>query len=140
MYYLNAIQSGHILVNGSQVDPTYIVQHDDLIIHHIHRHEPVVTSKPIVMIDYQDDFMVIDKPGGIPAHPGGRYRYNSVTQLLQRQLNVSRLFPANRLDLPTSGIMLIGLNVDGARRLWADTVEGRVQKEYLCRVVGKFPE
>lgn len=36
--------------------------------------------------------------------------------------------------------MFIGLNVDGARRLWADTVEGRVQKEYLCRVVGKFPE
>ena len=59
------------MVNGSHVDPTYIVQHDDLIIHHIHRHEPVVTSKPIVMIDYQDDFMVIDKPGGIPVCMNG---------------------------------------------------------------------
>lgn len=47
---------------------------------------------------------------------------------------------ANRLDMPTSGLMFIGLNVDGARRLWADTAERRVQKEYLCRVVGKFPE
>ncbi|KAJ8652684.1 hypothetical protein O0I10_011691, partial [Lichtheimia ornata] len=140
MYYHNAIQCGHITVNGSQVEPTYVVQHNDLIIHHIHRHEPAVTAKPIEIIDQQDDFVVIDKPGGIPAHPGGRYRYNSVTQLLQRQLNVSRLFPANRLDLPTSGLMFIGLNVDGARRLWADTVEGRVQKEYLCRVVGKFPD
>lgn len=81
-----------------------------------------------------------------------------MTQLLQRQLNVSRLFrksnvvlfysdmstyshiAANRLDLPTSGLMFIGLNVDGARRLWADTAGRRVQKEYLCRVVGKFPE
>lgn len=66
-----------------------------------------------------------------------------VSQMLYSFILICRLIvniAANRLDLPTSGLMFIGLNVDGARRLWADTAGRRVQKEYLCRVVGKFPE
>lgn len=52
------------------------------------------------------------------------------------------VFPAaaNRLDRPTSGLMLIGLNSERARQFESQMVQGKIQKEYVCRVVGEFPE
>lgn len=47
---------------------------------------------------------------------------------------------ANRLDRPTSGLMLIGLNSERARQFESQMVQGKIQKEYVCRVVGEFPE
>ena len=45
----------------------------------------------------------------------------------------------NRLDRLTSGLMILALYPDRARRLCAEFVKGRVQKEYIARVKGCFP-
>lgn len=60
--------------------------------HRIHRHEPAVTNKPIQIVHRQDDLLVINKPGGIPVHPAGRYRHNTVIHVLRKTLDVPRLF------------------------------------------------
>ncbi|KAI9316827.1 pseudouridine synthase, partial [Dichotomocladium elegans] len=142
VYYRHAIETGLITVNRRQVSPDYLVRTQDHIVHCIHRHEPAVTAKPIIILQQQqhDDLLAINKPGGIPVHPGGRYWHNTVTQLLKEQLGVPRLFPVNRLDLPTSGLFFVGLNAERARLLSDEMVRGAVQKEYLCRVDGKFPD
>ncbi|KAI8144836.1 hypothetical protein BJV82DRAFT_60895 [Fennellomyces sp. T-0311] len=139
-YYRHAMESGLITVNGERVSPDHIVMNNDVLGHKIHRHEPVVTGKPIEIVHRSDDLLVINKPGGIPIHPAGRYRHNTVIHVLRKTLGVDRLFPANRLDRPTSGLMLIGLNAERARQLEAEMVGGHIQKEYVCRVVGEFPE
>lgn len=95
------------------------------------------------------------------VHPAGRYRHNTVIHVLRKELGVSRLYrkchdpiyprvhffsymgvpvAANRLDRPTSGLMLIGLNSERARQFESQMVQGKIQKEYVCRVVGEFPE
>lgn len=52
-----------------------------------------------------------------------------------------RIFPAvNRLDRLTSGLMFFALNAKAANSIISDFIEGRVRKEYLARVRGKFPE
>lgn len=46
----------------------------------------------------------------------------------------------NRLDRPTSGLIVLGLSVDRARELERAMSAGQIQKEYVCRVEGEFPE
>ncbi|KAI9311926.1 DRAP deaminase [Dichotomocladium elegans] len=140
VYYRHAIEHGLITINGEKVGLDYVIKNNDVLGHHIHRHEPVVTAKPIDIVHQDDSLLVINKPGGIPVHPAGRYRHNTVIHVLRKQLNIPRLFPANRLDRPTSGLMLIGLNSERARQFESQMVSGQIQKEYVCRVVGEFPD
>lgn len=46
----------------------------------------------------------------------------------------------NRLDRLTSGCMFIGTNAKAARILTDEIFNGTMRKEYVARVLGKFPE
>ena len=46
----------------------------------------------------------------------------------------------NRLDRLTSGLMILALSGKAASRLAREFVDGKVQKEYVARVRGEFPE
>ncbi|KAJ2486265.1 DRAP deaminase [Coemansia sp. RSA 2320] len=139
-YYETAIKRGIIRLNNENVGPSTIVRNGDLITHFIHRHEPPVTTQPLVVVCKTDDgLLVVDKPASIPVHPGGQFNYNSAIKLLEIKHGYHSLFPINRLDRLTSGLMLIGLNSDVARRLEHDLLAHRIQKEYICRVKGVFP-
>lgn len=50
------------------------------------------------------------------------------------------IIAANRLDLPTSGLMLIARNSARAKQIEREMSGGLIRKEYVCRVDGKFPE
>ncbi|KAI9179772.1 DRAP deaminase [Blastocladiella emersonii ATCC 22665] len=88
-YYLNAIKTGGIQINGQQVDPSYVIQNSDMITHQIHRHEPPVAADPVTIIASGRDVVVINKPASIPVHPTGRYRHNTVLHLLQREMGAA---------------------------------------------------
>ncbi|KAG0175302.1 hypothetical protein DFQ28_001831 [Apophysomyces sp. BC1034] len=139
-YYNRAIEKGLVTINGEKVDVDTVVRNGDVIGHQIHRHEPPATDKPIRIVYEQKDLYVIDKPGGIPVHPAGRYRHNTVLHVLRKQYNIETLYPANRLDRLTSGLMLIALNSQRAKELEQEMSQGKIQKEYVCRVEGEFPE
>lgn len=46
----------------------------------------------------------------------------------------------NRLDRLTSGLMILALSGKAASKLAREFAEGKVKKEYVARVKGKFPE
>lgn len=51
------------------------------------------------------------------------------------------LTPAvNRLDRLTSGLMILGLSGPASRDLALEFQKGKVQKEYIARVRGHFPD
>ncbi|KAI8086147.1 DRAP deaminase [Halteromyces radiatus] len=138
-YYKYAIARGLITLNGIQVDADTVIQNSDVVGHKIHRHEPPVTDSPIKIIHETEDLLVIDKPGGIPVHPAGRYRHNSVVHVLKKERNIPKLFPSNRLDRLTSGLMLICKSSIKASRMEKEMTRGNIKKEYICRVDGEFP-
>ncbi|KAJ3190632.1 RNA pseudouridylate synthase domain containing protein 2 [Irineochytrium annulatum] len=141
-YYRGAIECGKISVNGKQVDTTYLVRNEDLISHATHRHEPPVTAAPITIVHRDDTLLVINKPASVPVHPTGRYNHNSVVGILcspEHGFSIDALFPANRIDRLTSGVLLIALTKGRATELMTCMQEREVGKEYLCRVKGKFP-
>uniref|UniRef100_A0AAV1U9D5 Pseudouridine synthase RsuA/RluA-like domain-containing protein n=1 Tax=Peronospora matthiolae TaxID=2874970 RepID=A0AAV1U9D5_9STRA len=106
-----------------------------------------------------NEVMVVDKPSGIPVHPTGSYHFNSLVQILQHErrkatqgeieVETLELFPVHRLDRLTSGLLLLAKSVEKARSLSAEltatsSVEGLesrlVQKYYVARVTGEFPQ
>ncbi|KAJ1950017.1 DRAP deaminase, partial [Linderina macrospora] len=136
-----AIKDGLIEINEKRVTPDTVICNSDLVTHKIHRHEPPVTTQELGIVrETEEGMLVVDKPGSIPVHPSGRYNYNSVIKILELKHGYSKLFPVNRLDRLTSGLMLIGLNADMARVVERQMVEHRIQKEYICKVKGEFPE
>jgi tRNA pseudouridine synthase 9 len=141
-YYEKAILEGRVVLNGKAVPSTStIVKNGDIISHTLHRHEPPCTAQPIGIVHEDDDIIVIDKPAGMPVHPAGRYNYNSIIEVLRvdRGLGWNPL-PCNRLDRLTSGIMFIGKHKQAAENMSAQIRGRTVKKEYICRVVGEFPE
>ena len=130
---------GGITVNYKKISPDYIVNNNEIIAHVTHRHEVPVTAAPIKIVHSDDDLLVIDKPASIPVHPSGRYRHNTIVFILARDYNFRDLNTIHRLDRLTSGLLLFGKTKQKAVEL-SELIQSRsVQKEYICRVEGKFP-
>lgn len=125
------------------------LQLHDLIYNTKHFHEPCVPSetsintetKTSIRIVYEDsEIIVVDKPSGIPTHPSGNYRFNSVTEILKHDLNIE-LWPCHRLDKVTSGILILGITKEGTSKYMnlITQSQDKVHKTYVARVVGEFP-
>ena len=90
---------------------------------------------------YRDDHMVVvDKPANLLVHPSeiDRRETRSAMMILRDQLG-QWVWPAHRLDRPTSGLLVFALDRDCARELAMAFQEHRVRKEYLAIVRGHPP-
>ena len=139
-YYKDAIEDGRIVLNGKPCTDIHTrVKNGDVISHTLHRHEPPVSAQEIRVIHETDNMIVIDKPAGIPVHPAGRYKYNSIVEIMRAERH--KLFnplPCNRLDRLTSGVMFIAKNGKEAEAISAKLRGRTVRKEYVARVKGYF--
>ena len=140
-YYKEAIEDGRIVLNGKPCkDIRTLVRNGDVISHTLHRHEPPVSAQPIRVINETDSMIVIDKPAGVPVHPAGRYRYNSVVEIMRAERHYAfNPLPCNRLDRLTSGVMFVGKTSKEAEDISARLRGRTVRKEYIARVKGRFP-
>ncbi|KAG0339646.1 hypothetical protein BG004_006722 [Podila humilis] len=138
-FYERAIRDGRIKVNDQIVAQDYIVQNSDVVAHDIHRHEPPVAHLPVKVVRQDDGVIIVDKPSSIPVHPSGRYRHNTVLHILMKEQQFKELYPVNRLDRLTSGLMIIALSVKKAREFEQLMQKCEIKKEYVCKVVGHFP-
>lgn len=140
-YYRNAMEGGEVAVNRKTVGPNYVLKNGDCVTHTLHRHEPPVTPDPMSILHEDNDMIVLNKPSGVPVHPSGRYNYNSVTEIMKSERGPEWLaYPCNRLDRLTSGIMFIAKNSRAAVSLGHQIAARTVRKEYIARVMGRFPD
>ncbi|MCH0628449.1 RluA family pseudouridine synthase [Kocuria palustris] len=137
-FYKHKIAAGEVTVNQKPANLDTILKNGDLISHRCLRREPPVPTTPIRIVYEDDQIIAIDKPGGIPVHPAGRYRYNSVTKILEHERGVLA-HPCNRLDRLTLGLMFMGKLAKGAEWMVKQIRERLVRKEYIARVKGEFP-
>ena len=110
-------------------------------------HKNSVAHGEIFLIDYKckprglkpifecDAFAAFDKPSGILSHPSGRNSpynmYDEIWSLYGQDACV-----AHRLDLETSGILIVAKDKDAARELKECFEQRRVMKSYLALVQG----
>ncbi|KIY73835.1 pseudouridine synthase [Cylindrobasidium torrendii FP15055 ss-10] len=141
-YYRYALESGVTTLNRKIAKPTTIVRDGDLMENVVHRHEPPVTSTPVQVIfeDKEREFIVVNKPGSIPVHATGRYFKNTLIEILTSDFGYEKVYSVNRLDRLTSGLMILPTSAACARDFANEFLGGTVQKEYVARVRGEFPE
>nr|XP_014085618.1 RNA pseudouridylate synthase domain-containing protein 2 [Bactrocera oleae] len=138
--YKRSILTGSLKVNYECVPVDYKLKHNDLLSNTVHRHEVPVTDQPITIVHMDEDIVVINKPASIPVHPCGRYRHNTVVFILAKEYNLKNLRTIHRLDRLTSGLLLFGRTPKKARLLEQQIRNRDVEKEYVCRVEGNFPD
>ena len=89
-----------------------------------------------IEILYEDDFMmVVNKPSGmlsVPGIVGGA----SVEEHLQSVFPASDIRVVHRLDMATSGLLLVAKNVDIFSAMQRDFSMRRVQKRYIALLEG----
>ncbi len=98
--------------------------------------------KSEIPIIYQDEYLVaVNKPAGILVHrssiSGDRI---ALLQKLNKQLGGIKINPIHRLDRPTSGIVLFGIQQQTISDLFKLFRERDVKKSYLALVRGFTPE
>lgn len=129
-YFESAISSGAITVNKKRVTKDYIITARDTVNHTIHLHEPAQIS--IDVISEHNDYLVVNKPAGIACHPTSHYNYFTITKILEAKYGI--LSCVNRLDIPTSGVLiLVKNNLHYYHKLMKDR---EISKTYIAKVKG----
>lgn len=91
---------------------------------------------------HQDEFLVaIDKPAGMIVHPGrDPVEPEWIAMKRLRDQLGQRVFPAHRLDRPTSGVLLFSLDRETAGLAQQAFELRQVAKTYHAIVCGRVPE
>lgn len=93
----------------------------------------------MIQILYKDETILIaNKPAGIPVHETKDPRRENFTGLIQKELGLSYLRTANRLDLETSGLVVFGLKEESNKEV--DNILKEADKYYLAVVEGMAPD
>lgn len=86
------------------------------------------------LVANEDHYLVVDKPQGLPVHPTCDNAIENVKALLVDYLGYP-VFPAHRLDIGTSGLMVLAKNAEFLSMFQNWLREGLVDKMYLAKVV-----
>jgi 23S rRNA pseudouridine1911/1915/1917 synthase len=102
------------------------------------RPAPVEPDAPreLPILQSDDSFYALDKPAGIAMHPTAKFHYSTVTAVLREKFPGEALQITHRLDLETSGVLLIARTRDAAVAMKRAFAKRRVQKKYLAVVRG----
>lgn len=105
-----------------------------------------VCEESFVILYQDDDILLINKPSGLLSLSGKNpLNWDSVHyRLVHGQERVTPAFPEaklpHRLDLGTSGIMVVGLNADSAQHLNKQFQARTIQKSYVALLDGWVAE
>lgn len=138
---------GQITVNGGVARPSQRIRPRDAIIVCI---PPARSPEDLIPQDipipalYEDEHLiVVDKPAGLPVHPGPGHPDGTLVNALLAQCPDIRgiggeLRPGivHRLDLDTSGLMVVAKTQTSHQRLTEQLKNREFRKEYLAVAVG----
>lgn len=108
-YIAEAIARGAIGVDGACADPLTKLRASSRVSHCVHVHEPATPDDPIAVCYEDAEVLAVRKPSSLPVHATGRYRFASLVERLRVERGDTKSFlaPCNRLDVATSGLVLI---------------------------------
>ena len=158
------IRKGKIRLNGEKAPGKARLKDGDVVEIHIRRDRPAEILPEVHVGDeklaarfgdigmgipvlFEDrEILVIDKPPGLPVQPGNRSELGSLLDLLCRYLTPAQQepdgpkpfapSPVHRLDIETSGVLIIAKTRTAARELSRILSEGEAVKRYLAVVDG----
>lgn len=141
---LRLVRTGQIRVDGRRVAPFSRVVAGQVVrippVYPLREDSRVRASGswgPLTVVYEDADVVVVDKPSGLPVHPGSGWQDALTVRLAARFPHFAPI-PVHRLDRDTSGLVLCARNHSTLRRLHA--IWPWVRKGYLCWVEGLWRE
>lgn len=132
----------NIYKNGQPAKPTSMTKPGDIIEIEINEEKAGFEGQDLgIAIVYEDqDLIVADKPPFMVVHPTKSHfdgtLANAITYHIGRIGEDCRIRFVNRLDMNTSGLVVIAKNSYAHHKLSLDMGQDRVHKEYLAIVEG----
>nr|WP_317448248.1 RluA family pseudouridine synthase [uncultured Sellimonas sp.] len=150
-YIQKLIKEGHVSVNGKPVKANYKLGADDEICLEIpEAKEPDILPEDIPLdILYEDqDILVVNKPKGMVVHPAaGHYSGTLVNALMYHCKDslsgingVMRPGIVHRIDMDTTGSLLVCKNDEAHRILAEQLKEHTIRREYHAIVYGNLKD
>ncbi len=135
----NRIENRHVTVNGLPARSSRKLQAAETIrFDYPLRDEPEVNSEIATLFE-DENFLAVNKPPGLPVHPSGIYRDQTLTALLVARGILQTPHLLHRLDRETSGVLLLAKS-RGAAAIFQKTLRsGNIDKRYLVAVEGTWP-
>jgi len=134
----DAVSSGQILLNDGRTKPSRQLRCNDKISLIADSIEEPPVDRNYTLLMEEEQYMIVSKSGQIPVHPSGCYFQNTLLYVLLEKWD--ELYPVNRLDRETSGVVLLAKNKKAAGMLSTLFQQQHVQKKYIAYVHGEFPE
>lgn len=90
-----------------------------------------------IEIVYEDEFMlIINKPADFLSVPGKNIQDSVYTRIQQRYPNATGGLIVHRLDMATSGLMILGLTKKAHKRLQKQFINRTIEKRYTALIEG----
>lgn len=138
--WIEKIKSGAVWVNGALATEETRVSTGNQILYQIDNYEEPDVPTHFKVLFEDDEFLLVDKPAGVPIHHTGRIFYNTFTSILRRAFSNEEITPMHRLDRDTGGLMLFSKTRDTATRFQRHLDRILLRKIYLAVVHGRFPK
>jgi tRNA pseudouridine32 synthase/23S rRNA pseudouridine746 synthase len=116
----------HMLI-GLEVEPNPFIQKQE--------------NNPIIEVIYEDDDVVIlNKPHEFLSVPGKVSQFSVYDYVKQKYPNASGPLIVHRLDMSTSGIIILALNKAAHKNLQHQFLKHKIQKKYIAILDGKLDQ
>jgi 23S rRNA pseudouridine955/2504/2580 synthase len=147
-YVRKVFRKNGVRINGQRAKSDDLIRAGDRIQLYIPFEPDAAAAKPVksfpkIDVVFEDDaLLLINKPAGLTVHEGRTVsKRHSVLGILETPYRDKGIKPllVHRLDKNTSGLLVIAKNQQTASELESCFETGKVDKEYLCLVVGRLP-
>lgn len=137
-------KNNRILLNGHKVNRKKIVDKKGIITILMEEEKHFYTPENLPLdIIYEDyDLIILNKKPGIVVHPTKSHDNGTIANAVahyfeDKNINKKIRF-VNRLDMDTSGILVVAKNPFGHQQMSKQMEEGKVNKKYLVLVEGRI--
>jgi 23S rRNA pseudouridine1911/1915/1917 synthase len=141
------VQMGESLLNGRRYATSARLSAGDMLTV-FWKGAPRIAPCRRFEILYQDEHIVaVDKPAGVASHPVGKFQSDTLIQFVRELflaevsaslMGAGDFFPrlVNRLDVFTSGVVLVAKTDGALRTMHAMAARGEIDKSYVALVEG----
>ena len=126
--------SGGIQLDGEVVLDNVILQQGQHLIYTIHNYQEDAVNVGWRLLWEGEDIIAIHKPANLPVSRTTRNVYNTLIQLVRRESSWPDAHLLHRLDLETSGIILLSKDKTGASR-WQPQLKILIEQKIYHAVV-----
>lgn len=148
-YIQQLIDAGNVSVNGKKVKASYKLRDNDRVELLIPEPEPVEIlpeNIPLDIVYDDDDIIIINKPQGMVVHPAAGHLSGTLVNALMYHFGdslsgingVMRPGIVHRIDMNTSGLLLICKNDNAHKKLSEQFSVHSITREYTAIVYNHF--